>query len=461
MDLTGLSGYDFQSRESLRKLPKPNYGRREVRIVRLGIALAAVLSAELAAAGEPFFLQGGETVVFFGDDVTEEGGYIRYVETFLRTRFPDKQFRLINAGLNGETITGTTEPGYHPSRPNADRRFARDVAAQRPDVVVACFGMNDGNFLPFDLERYQLFQIAVRRLQYRVKHEAEGATLILMTPPPFDPFRRQVADPKAGRFGYHFPALDYDQTLERYSNWLISLRPQGQLVVDQHAALKTHLEARRRQKVSFYLSKDGIHLGPTGHWLMAQQLLEAWHAPGLVAEADLDAADTEVRRGAVRDLGRDGRAIRFRWRAGLPIPFDPQWDPESIVRAEVSERLNRYWLRVTGLSAQRYWLLADGNMVTQLAREELQQGIDLTRQPELPANREARQVLELVGERQRTIYAQWRDAVALEKRPDEKTALHVVKAAEKACARLDQQLQQLCAIRETEYRLEPVAKIAE
>ena len=90
--------------------------------------------------------EGGERIVFFGDSITQAGGYIADVEVFLLTRFPGKTFTIFNHGISSETISGTSEADHHPRRPDAHRRFSRDVAAWKPDVVVACFGMNDGNY---------------------------------------------------------------------------------------------------------------------------------------------------------------------------------------------------------------------------------------------------------------------------------------------------------------------------
>ncbi len=152
-----------------------------------------------ASGEEPFYLQGGEAIVFFGDSITQNGQYVNYVEAFLLTRFPDKQFRIINHGINSETVSGTSEPDHDPPRPDSHPRFARDVAAWKPDVVVACFGMNDGNYHPFEEERFARYQAGVRRLIDRVRDEAKAKKLTLLTPPPYDSYRRTAFDPQGQR----------------------------------------------------------------------------------------------------------------------------------------------------------------------------------------------------------------------------------------------------------------------
>jgi len=111
------------------------------------------------------------------------------------TRFPDRVFDVVNRGKSSETLSGTSEADHDPPRPNALDRFATDVAALKPQVIVACFGMNDGNYAPFDQERFKKYQAGVRRLMERSRQEAE-ATLVLLTPPAYDPYRRCPLDPQ-------------------------------------------------------------------------------------------------------------------------------------------------------------------------------------------------------------------------------------------------------------------------
>jgi lysophospholipase L1-like esterase len=377
--------------------------RSIVRIAPLSLILILVSSLPAqAAADAPIRLGGGERIVFFGDSITRAGRYIDYVGAYLMTRFPDKRFTLLNRGLSGETISGTSESAER-SRPNALDRFARDVAACDPDVVVACFGMNDGNYRPFDEERFARFQEGVRKLIARTRLETH-ARLVLLTPPPFDPYRRIAGDPDATDFGYNYPAIDYDRTLERYSRWLVSLRAEGVAVVDVHEALSEHLRRRREEKVSFFLSADAVHPGATGHWLMAQGLLRAWNAPAEAGELRIDAT---AHRG-------DHGEVRATWLAPLPLPFDPEWDGASIALEQVSELLSRYRLTAAGLPSARYRLFAraagDGSetMVGEFSRESLEQGLDLNALESFPTVARSRHVLAALQRYHQTAYDRWR-----------------------------------------------------
>ncbi len=284
-------------------------------------------------------------------------------------------------------------------------------------MVVACFGMNDGNYHPFDEDRFARFQAGVRRLIARTRDEAH-ARLVILTPPPFDPYQRKVGDPKAKEFGYKYPAINYDDTLDRYSRWLLTLRDEGIPVVDLHAALNEHLRKRREGEVSFFLAGDAVHPNATGHWLMAQTLLRRWNAPGLVAEARVDAGTGRAEPEEVHEIDHVGDVLRFTWRSPLPAPLPPEADARSIELEQVGERLNRYRLTVTGLPAGRYRLMAtrDGEKIETAVAEvdaaDLAKGLDLTAFPRFPTVRTSQFVRERLQVRNQARYNRWRAAIA-------------------------------------------------
>ena len=372
----------------------------------------------------PFEVRGGERIVFFGDSITQAGGYIADVETFLLTRFPDKNFAIFNHGISSETISGTSEADHRPRRPDAHDRFTRDVAAWKPDVIVACFGMNDGNYHPFEPERFARYQDGVSRLIGRTRADTR-ARLMLLSPPPFDPYRRTAGDPNAVEYGYKYPAIDYDNTLDQYSRWLRTMggTAMSPMVVDVHTALNDHLKRRRVGQVSFFLAGDAVHPGPTGHWLMAQEILLAWHAPAEVAEVRIDASKPTPAAlvGEVRELNRrDDGSLSFVWRSPLPMPIDPTWDRRSIDLEQVADRLNRYRLSIKGLVAPRYRLIArivddpaaSDTEVPAIMRGQLEEGLDLTSLERFPTVSQGRALRSRVLERREAIDANWRRQIA-------------------------------------------------
>lgn len=410
--------------------------------------LIVVALAPLARADDAFRLKEGASVVFFGDSITQSGQYITYFEAYLLTRFPEKSFRIINHGISSETISGTSEPDHEPRRPWAHERFTRDVAAWKPDVVVACFGMNDGNYFPFERERFEKYQAGVQRLIERTRQEA-GADLILMTPPPFDPYRRKASDESAVSYGYKFPAIDYDETLRRYSEWLITQRSDALPVVDLHTALNEHQWKRRESRVSFFLAGDAVHPNATGHWLMAQHLLLALGARAVADEVEVDAVTGTAPRGDVRDVANGDGVLSFAWTSRLPMPMDPSWDAESIELEQVRTRLNRYRMKVTGLAGDKYRLLAEGEPFAEVTGGQLALGLDLLDFPAFPTVKRSGRVLSLLQERNQLSYLAWRQEIGRPLGP-------LPAGVAERIAHLTAELEQIRQPKVIQVRLEPI-----
>src|SRR5262245_55698622 len=207
--------------------------------------LAALAAAGAAAAADP--LADGRRVVFLGDSNTFAGRFIAYLDAHLVTQLPDRKVNLINLGLPSETVGGLSEPDHPYPRPNIHDRLAAALAKTKPTSVVACYGMNDGIYYPFDEERFRKYQDGYRKLISDC--EKAGAKVVLMTPAPFDPkpLKDKVQAKGADKYSWLKPYAAYDdEVLKRYSEWLVTFRDKGYLVVDAHSALRAHLVRMRK-----------------------------------------------------------------------------------------------------------------------------------------------------------------------------------------------------------------------
>jgi len=72
-------------------------------IAAIVLAAACSVAAASQETHADFYLKNGQTIVFFGDSITEAGTYVDYVDVFLLTRFPDRPFRILNRGISSET----------------------------------------------------------------------------------------------------------------------------------------------------------------------------------------------------------------------------------------------------------------------------------------------------------------------------------------------------------------------
>ncbi len=403
------------------------------------LLLAALPS--FSAAEAKFFLQPGQRVVFLGDSNTFAGGFIVYLDAYLFTRFPEQKFELINLGLPSETVSGLSEPDHPYPRPDVHERLDRALSKTKPDVVVICYGMNDGIYYPFSQERFARYRDGMESVIRRVRQT--GARVVLMTPAPFDPLplHAKVLPKTAEKFSWMRPYEGYNEVLRRYSDWLLTLRDRGLIVVDAHAALKRHLAKARRTDPRYHLSGDGIHPNATGHAIIAHELLRAWHAPAEVDRAEIDVASWRVIRGRVTDLANDGGAIRFTWQTPHPMPADPSWDRRFLDRDQLKELLNGHRLIVVGAGKVRYELFEGDRRLGVVSRDQLRQGLDMTAFPGLSTNPESAQLLKLAQERQHLLGLAWLTQVG-HKRPDTPQGLPLAEAQRRAAA-LESQMRRL------------------
>ena len=242
-------------------------------------SICLFLMLETAAiSAEPEFLKSSNRILFLGDSITHAGHYISIIETELRLRSDQPIPELINLGLPSETACGLSEPSHPFPRPNVHERLDRALAKLKPNVVVACYGMNDGIYYPFSDERFETYQQGINTLIEKVK--ATGATLVLMTPPPFDPLplRKKGKLRAAGEeeYAWHSIYEDYDDVLKAYSVWVMQQADRVEMVIDLHSPVNEYVAARRRSDPEFTMSGDGVHLNRDGHEIIAHSILRAW-----------------------------------------------------------------------------------------------------------------------------------------------------------------------------------------
>jgi lysophospholipase L1-like esterase len=245
-------------------------------------------------------LAGIHRVVFLGDSITYAGQYIDFLEAFLRLRDPGLRCEFLDLGLPSETVSGLTEAGHAGGafpRPDVHERLDRVLEKTRPDLVVACYGMNDGIYHPFSESRFESFK---RGILFLRQHAANaGVCVFHLTPPVFDPEPIKSRTLPAGLTEYRQPYEGYDDVLARYSAWLLNRRRAGWDVVDIHGPMKRYLDAERRRDSGFRLAGDGVHLDRQGHWLIAREILLHWG----VREGELGPANAPDRVFASRPHG--------------------------------------------------------------------------------------------------------------------------------------------------------------
>jgi lysophospholipase L1-like esterase len=228
--------------------------------LRLLLVWCATFGALAAAEFENLAHQ---KVVFLGDSITQAGGYVSFADYYLQKTKPALHAEVYGLGLSSETLSGLSEPNHANGafpRPCLFERLGRLLERMKPDVVFACYGMNDGIYLPLDDGRFAAFKKGVHQLIDQC-HAAGVKQVYLITPPIYD---RQTD-------AAHF---NYDTVLTAYAAWEMTLKESGLTVIDLHTAMRKARETRTE-----VFSKDGVHPGDEGHWLMAKTVLSSLGLP--------------------------------------------------------------------------------------------------------------------------------------------------------------------------------------
>ena len=317
-----------------------------------------------------FLIHNGDRVVFYGDSITQDGGYATLVEAYARTRFPAWDLRFYYSGVGGDTVAGG-------ARGDIATRLERDVVSMHPTVVTLMLGMNDGQYRVLETPTLDRFTAGYRSIIERLRREAPEARLVPIVPSPFDDITRSP------QFG-----AGYDQVLRRLGQGVEAIAAENHLAtVDFGAPLNAALVRllKANPELARTLLPDRVHPSASAHLILGAALLHAWHAPSLVTRVGIDA-----RSGAIspsentKVSGWSAGSGSFTWRqldGSLPLPID--YDNEAVAIAIQAgadlESLDLEPLAVTGLAKGSYQLAIDGQAIGVFTASQLASGINLAR----------------------------------------------------------------------------------
>ncbi len=321
-------------------------------------AFFAVIGAGFTtpARAEEFFFKDGDVVVMIGDSITEQHLYSNYVEMWTISRFPHWKLTFRNVGIGGDRSIGGT------------KRFQRDVVSFKPTALTVDFGMNDGEYQPFNKETFKKYMGGLQGMADQAK--AANLRVAWITPSPVE--KRTEG-----------PAIQgYNETLEKLSAGVreISEKNQGLFVDQFHPYIEIQDKARAADAKNRIGGNDEVHPGPPGQALMAWAILRGLHFPSLVSSVEIDAGAggllSKVQNCRVTDLAKKEGGLTFK-REDSALPFFPA-EAKSILRwAPIFEDLNQYGLKVTGLKPGRYEIRLGGRKVAVHADSELAAGVNL------------------------------------------------------------------------------------
>lgn len=369
------------------------------------IVLLALFAALALAAQPAFHLTDGDRVVFYGDSITDQRLYTTFVETYVRTRFPNMNVKFTHSGWGGDRVSGG-------GGGLVETRLYRDVAPYKPTVVTIMLGMNDARYRTFDEDLFKAYSGGYQKLVTMIRALAPGVRITAIRPSPYDEVTRAATVPGG-----------YNPVLVKYGDFLAELAANERLTLaDLNAPVVKMLEKANAANAgdAQKIIPDKVHPGAAGHLIMAGALLKDWKAPALVSSVTISSPDGRQAKAEgtkLQDLSFKGpmagaQVSGFAWTQtddALPMPINFE-DPVvalAVRSSDFTETLNRQTLKITNLRPGHYALRIDGQQVGVFTDKAFAAGLDLASLP-TPMARQAAEVHQWTLKRTGIHNVRWR-----------------------------------------------------
>ena len=367
----------------------------------VGMNFTAALPATDAGDSQPteaFSLKDNDRVVFFGDSTVEDQRFSLYVETFVRTRYPELKTRFFNVGVrNLKTQT-------------AQEHYVGDVVkALSPTIVVLSIGLYDVKPPPKgELDLLEEFRKEYDRLIEEL--QALDVQVIILTPP-------QSPGQSTSLPG----TIPLSQTLGDYARIVREVAAARNIpTIDWYKISADVMQYEAQQDTPRSRRKNtGITPTPFSHVAVAAELLKYWHASPIKVEINVDWAsgNAQASHGQAEVSQHDENGLTVALRK-LPMPWLlprirlPENDPGDFPGAEMCQ----YLFRVTGAPDSA---LSTGlkNDPIPLSPEKLAAGINIFGWRAIRSSTESRELLNAVNQIHSHFNKYWRQA--LPNRPQE------------------------------------------
>lgn len=313
-----------------------------------------------------FELHRGDRVVFYGDSITAQRLYTRYVEESVIARYPELQISFFNAGVSGDKVTGG-------SAGDAATRVVRDVISVHPTVIFVMLGMNDGRYIVGKPEVVKDYTSGYKDLLSKIRQGAPTARLYLLKPSPYDEYAHQ-----GGIYGY-------DKVLGEFGLVVGSLASEFHAkVIDLHDPV---VEALRRAALADPvlgggLLPDRIHPSSQGHWLLTAALLQGLKFNGVVSSTVIDSRDGRIKGSvhvSISNLHTSGNELVWdSLEDALPLPIESADSVMTFLKRTAEfDILNQERLQIVSLALGSYRVSIDGELIGIFTTEELAEGVNL------------------------------------------------------------------------------------
>ncbi|MFC4700749.1 SGNH/GDSL hydrolase family protein [Glaciecola siphonariae] len=341
-----------------------------------------------ADANLPLSLSDGDRLIFIGDSITHGGSYHVNLALFYALRFTDVELSFINAGISGDTASGT------------NARYSRDIAIHSPSDATIMLGMNDVNRELYSPRNNALTgdakqALIERRRDTRADYLANMKSLIqqlqddevditIFTPSIYD---QTAVLARENMLGVNDELAVYGQILSEYA------REENIGIIDFQVPMQMINEVYQYEQPDFsVVGSDRIHPGPAGHFVMFYSILHENFTRQNIADIAINAAQSSYNLSGCNDKNIEQispTAIEFSCRLnGLPFPVSSE-QQDALNWVPFTQDFNQLNLRVRGLEVGEYSLTIDYINIDSLDHKALAQGVNLASYTNTPMYKQA------------------------------------------------------------------------
>ena len=257
-----------------------------------------------AVEQKPIELQDGDIVAFIGNTFVEREQSYSYLETLLRTRWPDRKISFRNLGWSGDTVYGASR-GYFEGADAGFARLTKIVHGLKPTVVFIGYGMGES----FDGEAgLPNFRSGLERMLDMLKPVGARET-VLIGPIQHENLGPPLPDP-----------AEHNKWLRAYADAMKDVaKGRGHRFVDLFDLTQPRTDSPP-------LTDNGIHLNGRGYW-SAARAIETQLGLRPSDKLSIDG------RGAVLIATRDGPSDQFellrQFAIKKNVQYFNQWRPAN------------------------------------------------------------------------------------------------------------------------------------
>ena len=331
-------------------------------------------------------------VAFFGDSITHLAQHLKFIETYYKTKYPNKKVVFVNKGISGDRADRIAERFYWDG--------LDDVVSPDFDEAVIMTGSNDvdrGNY-PNGTDDNKQSSIDkcidnIRRVIELCKENNISTTLV--TPIIFDEGDYEGASKNEnegvnegiGKIaqGVRTLAEEYDlfyiDLYEATNSWTNKIRNNENWKNDQ-----------------VILSADRLHPTLFGGFVMGYEFVKQQGNVSLIAEVEIDARNNtyKAQNALVSNVSVQDGAVAYVYKAkALPVAVTNEYQRAESYGIPVTEDINQEIIRVKGLPEGEYKLSMNGTVLGETyTNTQLSAGVNIATNELNPGQITAKKVYE-------------------------------------------------------------------